>query len=264
MGLDFLGKRIYAKERGGDFVWGKGCDVMVKRIETPNGVIRYEVEYKRVKNINFRIKGDGVVYVSASKRVPEGYIREIILKNCRKFLEGIKKTGEAAERKRRGEAAAEGYFYYLGKKYNIEHMVSDRFEVEFSGESIIVFAPDEISAKNSLEDFAARLTEKVFTEVFEEICDMLTEENIPREIKISIKKMKSRWGSCTPKNKRISLNSALIKYPIGCLRYVVLHELAHFHHINHGRQFYRFVERYMSDYKKYEGILKKPYYEVTI
>ena len=43
---------------------------MIKELKIANKIIKYELTRKRVKNINVRIKPDGMVYVSSSKTVP--------------------------------------------------------------------------------------------------------------------------------------------------------------------------------------------------
>lgn len=60
--------------------------------------------------------------------------------------------------------------------------------------------------------------------------------------------MKSQWGSCSS-TRRISLNTHLMKTPLELVDYVVLHELCHLKHLNHGRRFYSLMERYMPDWQ---------------
>ena len=69
--------------------------------------------------------------------------------------------------------------------------------------------------------------------------------NLPYQ-KVSMRKMKSRWGSCSPHNN-ISLNSALIFLPYNLIEYVLLHELVHTVHKNHGRNFWGTLENMMPD-----------------
>ena len=55
-----------------------------------------------------------------------------------------------------------------------------------------------------------------------------------------IKTMKRRWGSCSSQG-RITLNSELIKLDDIFTEYVILHELCHLYHPNHGKEFYRLL-----------------------
>ena len=57
-----------------------------------------------------------------------------------------------------------------------------------------------------------------------------------------------RWGSCTARNE-IRLNWRLIQAPPALLDYVVAHEVCHILHKNHGRAFWRALEKLMPDYK---------------
>jgi len=68
--------------------------------------------------------------------------------------------------------------------------------------------------------------------------------------KVRIKKMDSRWGSCNSQKGYINLNLYLIRKDIRFIEYVILHELAHLIHPNHSKDFYRFIENIMPDFKE--------------
>ena len=51
---------------------------MIRKIELNNTIIQYDLQYKKVKNINLRIKPDGSINVSANKRVPQKFIDDFI------------------------------------------------------------------------------------------------------------------------------------------------------------------------------------------
>ena len=67
--------------------------------------------------------------------------------------------------------------------------------------------------------------------------------------------MKTKWGICTPSKNEITFNLNLIKTPLECIEYVVLHELSHFKHPNHSRNFHNFVTRFMPNWKERKKIL---------
>lgn len=66
---------------------------------------------------------------------------------------------------------------------------------------------------------------------------------------------KTRFGSCSGQN-RLCFSYRLMRYPIEAVDYVVVHELAHIPHKNHGPDFWRLVERIMPDYKARRALLK--------
>jgi len=68
--------------------------------------------------------------------------------------------------------------------------------------------------------------------------------------------MKRRWGSCSHKGI-ITLSTELIKLPDLFIEYVILHELCHLKHHNHGREYYRLLSEVFPDYKQVRKELKK-------
>ncbi|MFO8182889.1 MAG: SprT family zinc-dependent metalloprotease [Candidatus Aegiribacteria sp.] len=64
--------------------------------------------------------------------------------------------------------------------------------------------------------------------------------------KITIRDMKTRWGSCG-RNGNISLNLRLIHLSRKTLEYVVIHELCHLRHRNHSREFWQLVESVLPE-----------------
>lgn len=72
---------------------------------------------------------------------------------------------------------------------------------------------------------------------------------------ISITDAKTRFGSCSPKN-RLCFSWRLMRYPQEAVDYVVVHELAHIVHKNHGKDFYALVEAILPDYKQRRALLR--------
>jgi len=71
-----------------------------------------------------------------------------------------------------------------------------------------------------------------------------------------VKDQKSRWGSCSKKGN-LNFNWKLIMSPQWIMDYVIIHEVCHLRHLNHSREFWDLVARYMPDYKKAKLWLKK-------
>jgi predicted metal-dependent hydrolase len=77
--------------------------------------------------------------------------------------------------------------------------------------------------------------------------------------KVSLRKQKTLWGSCSPSGS-IQLNWKLISAPLNVIDYVVVHELAHLKHPNHSKYFWSEVAQYCPDYKQLRLWLKKNYF----
>lgn len=72
---------------------------------------------------------------------------------------------------------------------------------------------------------------------------------------ITITGARTRFGSCSPKN-RLCFSWRLMAYPETAIDYVVVHELAHLVHRNHGPDFHALVESILPDHKERRAMLK--------
>ena len=72
---------------------------------------------------------------------------------------------------------------------------------------------------------------------------------------VTIRQMKTRWGSCNVRTGGINLNTLLACWPQECLEYIVVHELAHLHEANHSPRFHAIVERYLPEWRERKKML---------
>ncbi len=72
---------------------------------------------------------------------------------------------------------------------------------------------------------------------------------------VAITGAKKRFGSCSAKN-RLCFSLFLMRYPDDAIDYVVVHELAHIRHKNHGKAFYACVASVLPDYSQRRKLLK--------
>lgn len=72
---------------------------------------------------------------------------------------------------------------------------------------------------------------------------------------LRITSARTRFGSCSAKNS-ICFSWRLMMYPEAAVEYVVVHELAHIAHKNHGAAFYALIERELPDYRARRAMLR--------
>jgi predicted metal-dependent hydrolase len=70
-----------------------------------------------------------------------------------------------------------------------------------------------------------------------------------------VKKMKTKWGSCNPKERRIWLNRELLKKPPECLEYLVVHEMLHLMTRHHDERFFTLLDRHLPKWKSTRRLL---------
>jgi predicted metal-dependent hydrolase len=72
-----------------------------------------------------------------------------------------------------------------------------------------------------------------------------------------IKKMKTRWGSCNVKARRIWFNLELAKRPVECLEYILVHEMVHLLEQGHNKRFYKYMDQFMPEWRLQRETLKR-------
>ena len=72
-----------------------------------------------------------------------------------------------------------------------------------------------------------------------------------------VRQMKTRWGSCTVKAKRIWLNLELAKKPEYCLEYVIVHEMLHLLERKHNDRFVAYLDHFMPQWRSYKAELNQ-------
>lgn len=230
--------------------------------------IKWLLTRKKVKNINLRIKTDGIVYISASSRVPVGYIEDFIRQKSDFIFTNLDKFAArplppelpAADREyKNGDTVC-----YFGRYYTLR-IVIDTGILYASEENAIVRDKEILvtvrygsRAGKILKKFYDTETEKLFRSLNLRTYLIFRDKgyNIP-PTELQIRNMKSRWGSCHITNKKIVMNSRLALYPEICSEYVFIHEYAHYIVPNHSAAFYAVVADIMPDYKACVNMLKQ-------
>ena len=200
--------------------------------------IEYEVviEKKNNKNTYIRIK-ENKIYITTNYFASNNYIKSLLDKNYDVIKKMIDKNNQRLERSNK--------FYFLNKEYDI--IFVNYCDIEISSNKIFVKSEDY------LNKWLKKQTEIIFKERLDYIYNLF-EENIPYP-KLKIRKMKTRWGVCS-KNNSITLNSELIKYGYEQIDYVIIHELSHFIHFDHSKNFWNLVSKYCKNYKEIRKSLK--------
>lgn len=75
--------------------------------------------------------------------------------------------------------------------------------------------------------------------------------------RVVIRRMRTRWGSCSRKTGNILLNTELARKPFECVEYVVLHEFIHLLEPTHNDRFRGLLDLYMSNWEAYRRMLNQ-------
>lgn len=88
------------------------------------------------------------------------------------------------------------------------------------------------------------------------LLDAVSRETGLRYTRVSIRRQRSRWGSCSAQSA-ISLNATLMFLPAHLTRYVLVHELCHTTHLNHSRRYWALVCRHCPEYRAAEREMRR-------
>ena len=72
-----------------------------------------------------------------------------------------------------------------------------------------------------------------------------------------VRRMRTKWGSCTPTSRSIRLNTDLAKKPRECLEYIVVHELLHLLEPTHNARFVALMNRFLPTWKHARDVLNR-------
>ena len=202
----------------------------------------YEVIITRKNNKNTytRVKEDLKIYVSTNYFVSDKQIIKMLDRNYDDIKKMISKINESKKK--------DDTFYYLGKSYDII-IVPTIDKIDICSNMILV------KSEKDLTKWLNKEIKRIFKERLD-ICYKLFEEDIPYP-NLKIRSMTSRWGVCNRKNLNVTLNSKLIRYDIEEIDYVIIHELSHFVHFDHSKDFWLTVYKYCPNYKEKRKRLKE-------
>ena len=238
----------------------------MKSIIINNKVIEYEVKYNAKKNVNIRVNPDLTLKVSAPKRILKGEVERILNNKSEWIINNIENQKAIAKNKKVNTFENGHSIWLKGQKYRLYYRQSERNFVYILEDQIFVLTKnsDDIEySKKILKDWLKVYASKEFTDVLDKYRNkMLRKYNIP-DYSLQIRSMKTRWGTCIPVKKKITLNLSLLYAPRKCLEYVALHELTHFLELYHNAHFYSILEEFMPDYKEWQSLLNKEYCQIN-
>jgi predicted metal-dependent hydrolase len=221
------------------------------------GDIAVDVVMKDIKNIHLSVYPPfGKVRVSAPLRMNIDTIRIFAISK----LGWIKKQQQklqAQERESPREYLNRESHYLWGKRYLLQILEANtppRVELKHT-KILLQIRPSSIDEKKQvvLYEWYRKQLKKASPPLIEKWSPLLGVE-----VKgFRVRKMKTRWGSCTPKSGTILLNLELAKKPKECLEYIIVHEMLHLLEPTHNNHFLTLLSQAMPKWQFYRDELNK-------
>jgi predicted metal-dependent hydrolase len=147
---------------------------------------------------------------------------------------------------------------YLGRQYRLKPQRASARSVKLVAGYFIVGLPDPKDRQGIKQLMTAWYRDHAYRVLAERVQRVLRsttwlDVDTPS---ISIRTMRQRWGSTTARG-RVIFNIDLVKLPLGCIEYVVAHELVHLVIPNHGPAFWRMLTRCLPEWKRWRERLER-------
>lgn len=215
--------------------------------------IRYQVAYDdtRTSRVAIHVNPDGSVSVDAPVGFNEDSIKRAVQKRAKWVVNHVTEAHERYAHVRPKDYVSGEQVLYLGRRYMLKvipvtgkpaatRLMGNRLEVQTA-----TGTSDEIRGRIRAwhrvkgRDYLARRIDS--------LAKSLPWVSAPPPFRLL--EMSRQWGSCSPAGE-IILNPHLIKAPRACIDYVVIHELAHLKHHDHGTAFWKLIDAHAGDWRK--------------
>lgn len=211
--------------------------------------IDIDVVYKDIKNLHIGVYPPlGRVRVAAPDRLDDDQVRLAVIQRL-PWIKRQRQQLQSVERQSVREMVAGESHYVWGVRHRLKIIErAGRAHLETDGDKLLLYVPTDTSAdrrrelldhwhRDQLRNAIPNLLAK-----WEQRLDV----SVPRW---SIRRMKTKWGSCNRETRHIWFNVELAKKHPDSLEYIVVHEMTHYLERNHGERFTKLMDGFLPDWR---------------
>lgn len=211
--------------------------------------INYSLIKSSRKSIGIIVNSDGSVVVRAPQRATKKEIDDVINKRIDWILKHQKKFEQLGPAYSKWEFVDGEKHLLLGNEYVLRVNTGAFNTVRLNGKFIDVVCNNESMVKPLMVKWYTLKANEMMPDIIMPVVNQFKSKYHRSPAKISLKNMKSRWGSCSSK-ANISMNIKLIKSTESCIEYVMAHELCHLLQMNHSKNYYSLLTEFMPDWRE--------------
>jgi predicted metal-dependent hydrolase len=220
--------------------------------------IRVEVVRKPIKNLHLSVHPpEGRVRVSAPQRIDDEAVRLAVVSRLR-WIRRHQETFANQPRQSQREMVSGESHYFLGRRYRLRVL-------EHDGPARVICTDNRTLTMHVRPGAGREKREQVLNDWYRRHLKAIVPDLVTRWQQVvgvqvadwGIKKMKTRWGSCNVRDRRVWLNLELAKKPPHCLEYVLVHELVHLLERHHNDRFKALMDQFMPPWRLYRDELNQ-------
>ena len=219
--------------------------------------ISYELIRSPRRTADIVIEPDGRVIVRAPQTIPVERIEDIIESKRLWIYKNLAEWRDLnATRVIREYRNGEG-FLYLGRSYRLL-LVADQVEPlllkggRFCLRRDLVDRGEIPAAKAAFRDY---FITRGFERITQRVAYFAPKVGVTSD-KLDVRELGHRWASCSP-NGNLAFHWKCMMAPPKIIDYIVVHELCHFHHLDHSDAFWNEVDKVMPDFSARKEWLRK-------
>jgi predicted metal-dependent hydrolase len=221
------------------------------------GSVEALVVRKPIKNLHLSVlPPNGWVRVTAPAGMKDDAIRTLLALRLPWIKkQQIKFVGQERQTKR--EYVSGESHYLLGKRYRLMVVEANTLpRVEIKRNKILLYVRSNSSTAKREEVMVTWYRRQLYP-VIEKMMIKWQKKMGVNANHWAIKRMKTRWGTCNHETGHILLNLELVKKPIGCIEYVVVHELLHLSEKKHNDRFINLMTRFLPKWRSLKEDLNR-------
>jgi predicted metal-dependent hydrolase len=228
---------------------------MVTKIEL--GEIAVDVVKKDIKNVHLSVyPPTGKVRISAPLRMDLDTIRVFAISKLGWIKQQQKKVNEQEREPPREYLDRESH-YVWGRRYLLKVIERDAApEVDLKHNQMLL----QTRPSASEEKKQAVLEEWYRAQLKAAVPPLIAKWQPLMGVEVErffVRRMKTKWGSCSPESGTIRLNTDLAKKPRECLEYIAVHEMAHLLEPTHNSRFIALMDLFMPNWRFYRDVLNR-------
>jgi len=220
------------------------------------GPVEIEVTFKEIKNLHLSVHPPyGKVTISS----PVFYDIEKVKIYAATKLAWIKKEQAKIQSQEREEPKlliTQESHQFLGKRYLLKVIESSRPKLILKHNNLELFAIRNATLeqkRKTLHNWYKKELESLLVKL---LIAYAKEMNIS-DFNFGVRKMKTKWGSCSIEKRMLWFNVELAKKPIECIEYIVVHELVHLLERNHNKNFIILMDKFLPNWRIQKKILNE-------
>jgi predicted metal-dependent hydrolase len=224
--------------------------VSTERHHIEVGGIAVEIVRKEIKNLHVGVYPPaGRVRVAAPQRLDDEAVRLAVVSRLG-WIRRKQKEFAGQDRQSQREMVTGESHYFQGRRYRLDVKArGSKPGVRLTGPAAMELRVPPRSGRDEREAALLRWYRREFRALLPPLLAKWEPRVGTRVAEVRIKKMKTRWGSCNADARRIWLNLELIKKPVACLEYVLVHEMVHLSERHHTERFQERMERLMPTWR---------------